>query len=1548
MTLVSANVGSVISNSSWKSWDADVVCLQETRVGKNNHRSASKLFQTAGFTPCFGDLLPGLWYGDKTTKTPCGGTLIAGGNAYIQPFDSQQDGTGLYLNLFKTKRIVAAWLQVTRHKKALLISFYGSTSASQDPKIHMENNHILEDVFAFVSQFGKIPVVIAGDLQAPPMSYPAIAMAASFQSWHDPVAFVNEEGELSRPLTFSNDGTFSGAGDSCTSIDAVLVNDIAFAALTNAEVLEVFGRQHRPIRLTFEWSSINQVGYHLFKTAPFVLNNVEGGPDCQLPSWELRGKAKFYDAPTVDEKWDVVNSFLQEAILAKGAVWGQGPRTRGQAPTFVSKTIAPKQLSTHCAANRKSAQLANLVGKLQELFVRISRQAGSAQDRFITTRTAVKAHNLLVLCQAPISWSQPSNPDLVDIHYALKWATAATKTFDLQLRAARIKRWKQRIKQSSQHGCAYIFHHLKSKQLDEPPNLVVDADQNILFNPNEALSFLNQEWDQIYSANALIHHPLKMLETVWPFISHEQVQAEVGPITGQDLHHIIQKRKPNAAPGLDGWRTQELQLFTPADLQPCADFFNLIEDSALPLPSSLVTAKQVILNKPGPSTPLNKRLITILPALLLAYTGARFAQLQEWQRKVMPQSILGGIKGRFMSDLYNQIRLDVDESTLDNAPLVGIKLDKAKAFDRVLPNFAAALFLAFGVPQGIVNFFVKIYAGLRRHLSYRNWMSPEATTACNGVCQGCSFSLLAMNVYTKVWCHLLEHLPEVSIRAYIDDSYLWRKLQKAADLQKAVQVTKLWDFLSGQKLNENKSSLWGTSCQARKTLKSLFPGYTVVLELDVLGTKVYTSNRHHFAFPETKLKKVLSDIENIAALPVSKSTRSFLIGAKIVPQISFGVHISKIPQQAVKALQNAIAKALWVGQPLWRSKQLLQCILSQPHRTDPKFAGAFRTVLEVVRLCFKSPDASAKLLRTWQDTRGNHAMALGLKHAFDTLGITCDNDLTISFLQSQPVSLFSMSPRCISAALKHITRQACYSATASKARKDFRTPDGLLDFQQTIKFLKLLDPAASDPSLRAQRLECVLVGCTLTNDRLASSGWVHTASCRFCGEAKESLPHLLECAKLQDIVGRPTIHEFGNNFAMLGHVQHPKFVGGKRLRFSDPGSLPLASDFSARHQQRLWTDGSVLYSDKFWITSAAFAVVDEQGHVRKSGSVFHWHLSAYTAELWAIIEACAGARFVTIIFSDCASVVQQARHIFQGGQPDDSWSCYFWWLYLARLVHLRRNICQAPFHICWIPAHCHDDLPIDLISEDMAALKGTTIEHISMNRIADREARQLAYDSAVVYPRTQQLVEKAVAEHQQWLIEVHRLLPTDQPDRNVFKSDAKQDDTPSQEQCQTRFPTWAWGESIQLYPWKPKIPVSVACPKQWTAPECDWISCCDFLRGLRWQVDIHNSVSFNELAVHFHIAGFGLQKDRDLTTFLDIYKAIREAMKLLNSVEAADPFPGVFDSVKPRCCGRVLPQGCVRGAAPHFPDATRVGLARLFALGAGRKLEQWSIPITTL
>lgn len=140
----------------------------------------------------------------------------------------------------------------------------------------------------------------------------------------------------------------------------------------------------------------------------------------------------------------------------------------------------------------------------------------------------------------------------------------------------------------------------------------------------------------------------------------------------------------------------------------------------------------MVLNKNGDPSPMQKRLITLLPALLLSYSGLRFRQLQSWQQLTLPPNLCGAIKGRTMTAVHTQLRTDLDVAKHESEVLVGLKLDKSKCFDRLIPAMAGALMLAFGLPRGVVHFFLQIYANLRRHLALRGWISPSVRRPLTG------------------------------------------------------------------------------------------------------------------------------------------------------------------------------------------------------------------------------------------------------------------------------------------------------------------------------------------------------------------------------------------------------------------------------------------------------------------------------------------------------------------------------------------------------------------------------------------------------------------------------------------------------------------------------------------------------------------------------------------------------------------------------------------------------------------------------------------------
>ena len=233
-----------------------------------------------------------------------------------------------------------------------------------------------------------------------------------------------------------------------------------------------------------------------------------------------------------------------------------------------------------------------------------------------------------------------------------------------------------------------------------------------------------------------------------------------------------------------------------ACFRPFAEVFAQLEVSDDPLPTTLTCARQMILNKNGSARPMQKRLITVLPVPYLAFSGARFRQLRGWQIQAMPAQLVGGVQGRNMSSIQTHLKLDIDVANSEGYDLIVLKLDKAECFDRIIPSFAACLMLAFGIDRRLVSIFTKLYDGLRRHLSFKCWCSPTATHAANRIAKGDSLSLVAINVYSKVWVIFMNLLPEIVAMAYIDNAYLWARLEHARVLAMAVDMTRYWDQLS--------------------------------------------------------------------------------------------------------------------------------------------------------------------------------------------------------------------------------------------------------------------------------------------------------------------------------------------------------------------------------------------------------------------------------------------------------------------------------------------------------------------------------------------------------------------------------------------------------------------------------------------------------------------------------------------------------------------------------------------------------------------------------
>ena len=410
-------------------------------------------------------------------------------------------------------------------------------------------------------------------------------------------------------------------------------------------------------------------------------------------------------------------------------------------------------------------------------------------------------------------------PHLVDLTLQ-----AITEELKLMKQTA-IRKWRDAMKNATTSLAIgkVVYQYLKRKGRVLPQNLVEDDDGNIVYDPQTAMDTIAEKWDTVFSVNASHQHEMQILKQVWPYIHDKGHSIVLGPITESQLWEQAARRKPDAAAGLDGWNTREVQALPPVAFRPVAALFNAIEAGSADFPTILTQVRMIILNKDGSDAPLSKRLISLQSIFTLLYTGLRFLQLQIWQQQVMPPQLKGGIKARQMSEVHMTLQLEIDHAHSFQGSFAALKLDKSKCFDRLMPKLCAAIMLALGLPATLVRGFLGLYTRMTRFLSFKQWTRERAISMPNGVVQGCSVSLLCINIHIAIWAWIMCKIDGVAFRAFIDDTYLWTRQSTIDGLVAAVRATELWDSLCGQFLNTSKCEIFATSSSLRKALKQAFP-----------------------------------------------------------------------------------------------------------------------------------------------------------------------------------------------------------------------------------------------------------------------------------------------------------------------------------------------------------------------------------------------------------------------------------------------------------------------------------------------------------------------------------------------------------------------------------------------------------------------------------------------------------------------------------------------------------------------------------------------------
>lgn len=1573
-TCLSANIDSLQTHSQWATWPQDIVFLQETRLSATNLPHAQTQAAQNGHMLLAGPTLVPKKNSVGHFVTPHGGVAIRAKNGFARNFQEEDDATGLWKSIKSNSRICASWVQVLPKLRVLCFSFYGQASLADGSHLRI-NNFLLEQIFCIASQFGDVPVIIAGDFQTEPECYEAFVNAKNHANWSDPLAACDQQGNCVRPITYSQKCNFVDPSEGFSSIDGILVNKIACASLVDITVDFASAKQHAPIIATFEWGRCFQTGYVLMPTAPFDLTllpkNSQGVDDDKLSDiadqlWDSKYAHKDFRGSEEDE-WKSLNQFGVDILLKAGASFGQGLRTRGLHPKFQTKNPCPGQDFNGSAITTVGSHLVKLMQLVTELRHRFLRKASKASDFQITFALQEKVTRLLQK-HPDFKWWNPQchlNSDALLV--VQKQLHSLIDTNRRREKMRRINNWKLKVIQGTRNKkvSSFVFAWIKQKSTVVSNNLIVNQDGHIIFNPMQAIDHINDTWDQVFSVNMLHHDPVDVLAKAWPLLSEIRSPACVPDLTGKDLKGQVMLRKANAASGLDGWRTVEAKSLPTAFYNRIANFFCNIETGQITMPKILTTVRQVLLNKNGQDEPLQKRIISLLPVFTLAYTGLRFKQLQQWQANILPKNLFGGIKGRRLGDVHSMVRLELDEAFTSKHPIVGIKLDKAKCFDRLVPSISAALMLALGIPKNIVTFFLGLYSSMSRHMSYKNWISHRSTTSPNGLVQGCSFSLLAINAHMAVWALAMQTVPQVSSCAFIDDSYIWARLDHIAQLQLALDKTIEWDSYTGQALNSYKSEAWGSSCAARKTAKQIFPSMKHPTCVNILGAIINLTENNKTGWDEKKTEKILKDLRAIHAIPCSRDVADHIIATKVIPQVGFAPHLGRIPKKVLQTIQDRIADTLWKGRPMWRSRSLLFGLLSKPHRSEPFLARAYAVILDTISFL---KTALPDMKRKWQVQVENGSVSQNslLQHFLQACSIfriqLCD-PFHFSIWNCEPINFFDLGRRELKIILQHACRHNCYANAALAARKDIKKPEHILDFPLTMAVQKQCMALQHKGLSLGVFRDSSLVGCTITNDRRYKAGMVSSNSCRFCQQPLEDMSHLVhDCCHIPIADERPTYSDFGPNFKILGIVEIHVDEVRQRLMSSNLSAITVVDWYfqDIDSFKEFWTDGSCDFGELFWQTQGAFSVVDSNNRVIQVGPVYHPSLSSYSCELLAIIHAFAGSDKPTRIFTDCQAISSQIEYLITHREVPSIWSHHSWFVFLLTIITHRMGFFHTPLVVEWCPAHLFENIPIDLITPQQARAKGTTIRNIRHNRTADFAAKQFVKHNARVRPDIVKARVQAICEWQLWIAKVNAIV-SDFADvgTDISNSDDHSPEVdnpivdiviPPQHDLTVEhsidifrhfLPLWQWEPDESEFVWQTEFPHDVALLSYASLSKDDWSNALAFFRQLKWKCDPSLKVSYVELAFEFWHRKFSCEQPS--LTIYDVIKMIRKVvnqsckLRNLSKLTPTEQKPGCKSN------GKTHPAGFLLGAYPLLSVVALKHLAVHFMHKHNQNLSSWKI-----
>jgi len=173
----------------------------------------------------------------------------------------------------------------------------------------------------------------------------------------------------------------------------------------------------------------------------------------------------------------------------------------------------------------------------------------------------------------------------------------------------------------------------------------------------------------------------------------------------------------DSSAGIDGWEISQLKHLPEPFWHARAAIDRYVEIHGTPADLSLSRVLTPCLEKQGPSTYDNKRLLGVLGMCHRIYMKANYTNyMSRFQQAWAPNDMLGGMAGREAQEGAFSFALAQDEAITKNAGLSAALPDVAKFFDSINQTIACIIMIRMGFNIDILRYMVAFYSYIERHL----------------------------------------------------------------------------------------------------------------------------------------------------------------------------------------------------------------------------------------------------------------------------------------------------------------------------------------------------------------------------------------------------------------------------------------------------------------------------------------------------------------------------------------------------------------------------------------------------------------------------------------------------------------------------------------------------------------------------------------------------------------------------------------------------------------------------------------------------------------